>query len=301
MLLSMTGFASKTFPFSINGETITLTISLKTLNGRFFEVVCKAPYVLTHYEYVIQKRLKEQLSRGSIQCSLHVSSLAPFAGSANVSLRMVAAYLESIKKINEEFGSTYHITNTIDVKDIIQLPYVFEQPETALDESVLMQLEKALDNIIRDLIVERMREGEVLKKDLEDRINILKGTIDQIAERSQIVLQTRREKLLKDTLELLKDATAEAQEHHMQQLHLQLDKMDIHEELVRFKSHLANLQQCIHNETLEKGKKIDFILQELLRETNTIASKCLDAELSSLTIIIKVELEKAREQAQNIV
>lgn len=114
-------------------------------------------------------------------------------------------------------------------------------------------------------------------------------------------MQARRDKLLKDTLELLKDATPEAQEHHMQQLHVQLDKMDIHEELVRFASHITNFELCIHSDASEKGKKIDFILQELFRETNTIASKCLDAELSGLTIIIKVELEKAREQAQNIV
>lgn len=301
MLLSMTGFASKTFPFIINGESISLTISLKTLNSRFFEANCKIPYVLIPYEYVIQKKLKENLSRGSVQCSINLSSLAAFAGSVQPSLRTVEAYLTSIEKINATFGSRFPISNTVDIKDIIQLPFVFEQPETLLDAQALGQIETCLDLIIKDLIAERQREGSVLQKDLEGRINILKTTIEQIAIRSKSVLQARRDKLLKDTLELLKDATSEAQEHHMQQLHVQLDKMDIHEELVRFNAHLANFELVIKSDSLEKGKKFDFILQELFRETNTIASKCLDAELSSLTIIIKVELEKAREQAQNIV
>lgn len=301
MLLSMTGFASKTFPFRINGECVTLTMSLKTLNSRFFEATCKIPYVFTHYEHIIQKKLKEHLSRGSVQCSIHLSNMAPFAGSVQPSLRTVEGYLKSIEKINKEFGSIYQITNTVDIKDILQLPFVFEQPETLLDEGAVIQLEKALEILIKDLMTEREREGLVLQKDIEGRIEVLKTTIKQIELRSKLVLQARRDKLLKDTLELLKDVTSEAQEHHMQQLHMQLDKMDIHEELVRFASHIANFELCIQSETLEKGKKIDFILQELLRETNTIASKCLDAELSGLTIIIKVELEKAREQAQNIV
>jgi uncharacterized protein (TIGR00255 family) len=301
MLLSMTGFVSKTVPFTINGETVSITISIKTLNSRFFEVNCKMPHVLGHCEHMLHKKLKEKLSRGSVQCSLYVSSLTPFTSSITPSLRTIEAYLQAAKTIQKEFGKKYNLTDELSIKDIITLPSVFEQAEEPLDTKTTEQLAGIIDNLIEYVVIERQREGAALQKDLEGRLKILKSSIKSLEERSKNVLLERREKLLKDTMELLKDTTDEAREHHMQQLHSQLERMEIHEEIVRFKTHIKNMELCIKDKSTEKGKKIDFILQELLRETNTIASKCLDAELSGYTITIKVELEKSREQAQNIV
>ena len=301
MLLSMTGFVSKTVPFTIRGETVSITISIKTLNSRFFEVNCKMPHVLSHCEHMLHKKLKEKLSRGSVQCSLYVSSLTPFTSSIEPSMRTIEAYLQAIQTIQKEFGKKYNLSDNVSVKDLITLPSVFEQTEEPLDTTTLEQLTGILDDLIDYVVVERQREGAALQKDLEGRLKILKASIKKLEERSQLVLKERREKLLKDTMELLKDTTDEAREHHMQQMHAQLERMEIHEEIVRFKTHVKNMELCIKDKSIEKGKKIDFILQELLRETNTIASKCLDAELSSYTIAIKVELEKSREQAQNIV
>lgn len=301
MLLSMTGFVSKTVPFVIKGETVSITIAIKTLNSRFFEVNCKMPHVLSHCENMLQKKLKEKLSRGSVQCSLYISSLTPFSSPVTPSLRTIEAYLQAIQTIKKEFGKKYNISDELTIKDIITLPSVFEQTEEPLDPNSSEQLTKTIDILIELVVAERQREGAALQKDLEGRLKILKASIKKLEERSQNVLRDRREKLLKDTMELFKDTTDEAREHHMQQLHAQLERMEIHEEIVRFKTHVKSMELCIKDKTIEKGKKIDFILQELLRETNTIASKCLDAELSSYTITIKVELEKAREQAQNIV
>lgn len=301
MLLSMTGFVSKTIPFTIKGETVSITIAIKTLNSRFFEVNCKMPHVLGHCENVLHKKLKEKLSRGSVQCSVYVSSLAPFATTVTPSMRTIEGYLQAIQSIKKEFGKKYNIADQITIKDIITLPAVFEQAEEPLDTKASEQLADIIDTLIESVVIERQREGAALQKDLEGRIKILKASIKKLEERSKKVLKERRAKLLKETMELLKDTTDEAREHHMQQLHAQLERMEIHEEIVRFKTHIKSMELCIKDKSSEKGKKIDFILQELLRETNTIASKCLDAELSGYTITIKVELEKAREQAQNIV
>ena len=301
MLLSMTGFVAKSIPFTIHNETVTLTVSIKTLNARFFEITCKMPHVLTHIEHLMHKKLKEKLSRGSIQCTIHVSSLAPFAGAVHPSLRTIEAYLESIQTIQKKFSKKFDLTGTPNIHDIIALPHVFETPEEPLDSATKEKLLAIIETLIDDLITERRREGVALQKDLEGRIKTLKTVIKKLETRATVLLKGHREKLHKDTIELLKNASTESQEHHMQQLHAQLEKMDIHEEIVRFKSHIKSLELCITNKEVEKGKKIDFILQELFRETNTIASKCLDADLSSLAIASKVELEKAREQAQNIV
>lgn len=301
MLLSMTGFVSKTIPFTIRGETVSMTISIKTLNSRFFEINCKMPHVLNHCEPMLHKKLKAKLSRGSVQCSLYVSSLTPFSSTITPSIRTIEAYLQAIKTIQKEFGKKYGLTNNLSIQDIIALPSVFEQTEEPLDPTTTQQLSDIIDELVEHVVTERKREGAALQKDLEGRLKILKTSIKKLEDRSKNVLKERREKLLKDTMELLKDTTDEAREHHMQQLHAQIERMEIHEEIVRFKTHVKNMELCIKDKSTEKGKKIDFILQELLRETNTIASKCLDAELSGYTITIKVELEKAREQAQNIV
>ena len=301
MLLSMTGFVTKTVPITINKETVTVTVSIKTLNSRFLEITCKMPHILTHIEHVLHKKFKEKLSRGSVLCSIHVSSLTPFSGAVHPSLRTIEAYLESIKTIQKKFGKTYNITDTLHIKDLISLPFVFETPEEPLNPVTKATLIALFDELIEEVLVERGREGAALKKDLENRIKTLKTVLKTLEAKSGVILKERRTKLQNETIELLKSASAESKEHHMQQLLAQIEKMDIHEELVRFKAHIKNLELCIKNSDLEKGKKIDFILQELFRETNTIAAKCMDAELSSLTIASKVELEKAREQAQNIV
>ena len=302
MLQSMTGFTSKTIPLTIKDEPVSITVTIKALNSRFFELNCKMPHGLAHLEQSIHKKFKEKLGRGSVYCTIHMSTLAPLTGTVHPSLRTIEEYLKSIELIKKKFGKKFDLNNDgINLKDIIQLPSVFEQPEAALGDKPTKLLLDEIDTLIDQVVTERKREGAALQKDLEGRIKILDKTIKDLAERSKIVLQKRRDKLHQETLELLKNASQEAQEHHLQQMHSQLEKMDIHEEMVRFETHLQHLAEFIKSKQIEKGKKIDFILQELFRETNTIASKSLDAQLGALTITMKVELEKAREQAQNIV
>lgn len=301
MLQSMTGFTSKTFSLPIKDEQVSVTVTIKALNSRFFELNCKMPHGLAHLEQAIHKKLKEKLGRGSIYCTIHMSTLAPLSGTVHPSLRTIEEYLASIELIKKKFGKKFDLNNSISLKDIIQLPSIFEQPEEVLAAKPAELLLTELDKLIDAVVTERKREGSALQKDLESRIKILDKAIKELTERSKAVLQKRREKLHLETLELLKSSSPEAQEHHVQQMHAQMEKMDIHEEIVRFETHLHHVDEFIKSKQAEKGKKIDFILQELFRETNTIAAKCLDAQLSSLTITMKVELEKAREQAQNIV
>lgn len=301
MLLSMTGFVSKTIELPIKNETVSVTINLKSLNSRFFEATCKMPHALAHLEHGITKKLKTKLRRGSSYCTIYLSSLTPLSGHIHPSLKVVGDYLKSIKKIQSEFGDKYHLEKEISIKDILPLPHVFEQHEESLNQKTSAQLLHEIDILIDDLLVERRKEGTALRKDLELRIKTIKEVFTKLEKRTKAALKERKQKLLENANTIIKNSSTEAKDHQMQLVYSQLDKMDIHEEIVRFKNHIKSLQKCIENKITEKGKKLDFILQELFREINTIAAKCSDSELSNCAIAIKVELEKSREQAQNIV
>lgn len=301
MLLSMTGFVSKTIDLPVKNDTISITINLKSLNSRFFEANYKMPHTFGHIEPVLTKKLKSVLRRGTVQCSLHVSNLSLLNGPVNPSLNTIKGYLNSIDEIKKEFGDNYKLENGISIKDIMQLPHVFEQSEAILDKKSSSLLITVIEDMIEQLVKERRKEGISLQKDLEDRTKIMSETLKKLEKRTKQAATERRKKLETAAATMLKDASDEAKEHQTQMIYNQLEKMDIHEEIVRFSTHIKSLKKSIKDKTTEKGKKIDFTLQELFREINTIAAKCSDSELSSYAIGIKVELEKAREQAQNIV
>jgi uncharacterized protein (TIGR00255 family) len=297
----MTGFASTIIHLPIKDEEVTATINLKSLNSRFFEGSCRMPHQLAHLEQTIIKKLKTSLYRGSVYCTIHLSSLAPLSGAVHPSLKTIEDYLKSIQKIHDAFGKKYAIQDGVTIKDLIQLPHVFEQPEEPLNKKTTELLLETIDLLIKELIKERLKEGTALRKDLEQRAKTVKAIVTKVEKRTKIVLAERKHKLLDNAEAFFKEVSDEAKDHQLQQIYSQLDKLDVHEEVVRLKTHLKNLSGCIANKNDEKGKKLDFILQELFREINTIAAKCSDSELSDHAINIKVELEKAREQAQNIV
>lgn len=301
MLLSMTGFATKTIHLPIGDEMVTVTINLKSLNSRFFEASCKMPHTLAYLENIMVKKFKAALHRGNISCVIHLSSLAPLSGAVHPSLKTVEQYLKSVKEIYGTFGDKYNLGADLGIRDLIQLPYIFEQPDEPVARKTTELLLNKIDLLIKELVKERSKEGTALRKDLEKRIKATKILVAKIEKRFKRAAIERKQHLTKNALSMLKNVSDEAKEHYMQQIYTQLDKTDIHEEVIRIKTHIKNLQSCIIARNQEKGKKIDFVLQELFREVNTIAAKCSDSQLSGFAINLKVELEKSREQAQNIV
>ena len=159
---------------------------------------------------------------------------------------------------------------------------------------------KALDDLTDQLRVLEKQEGEVLLQDLQKRIALIEKEMKFIERQSKLTLKNHRADFNKQLKEIT-DVNKELNESKKTLLYELLDKIDIHEETVRFKSHLAQLESVLHDQSIEKGKRLSFILQELGREINTITAKCNDAKISNYAITIKVELEKIREQAQNII
>lgn len=290
----MTGFSSLNLDITTENKTIRLNLTLKSLNSRYFEANCKLPIELNSLETELIKYFKSELIRGTIYFSIYANGkLADIKVEPSISL--VKNYIDAFKEIQNNLPEL--CLNKITVSDILQFPGIFKEQESQLDPKTLELIKDSIYKLTDTLKKERLSEGLALHKDFMNRISIMSKSIVEIEPRAQAVMDTRKENLI----QAIQTAQVSGSEMQILSLATQLDKAGINEEIVRFKNHLSNLSQLINNTDIEKGKKIDFILQELFREVNTIASKSSDSEISSLVITIKIELEKIKEQALNII
>lgn len=291
----MTGFAAKNATLTFKGHPCYVTVAIKSVNARFFEMTCKFPYALHHLETDLTGLLKRQLFRGHLFVSINISDQSLLKGTITPALSVAQNYVAAVQEIQKRTG----VAGSFSLTDLVQLPYVFTTEEQLVDDEIKQQLITLMQEATQLLIKEQEREGLALQHDLADRLTIGLKKIAQIAAYHEEFMARRKEQILEE----LQTYTNEDQiiETRKAALRHLLDKIDIHEELVRFESHAQNLQSLITSSDIELGKRIDFTLQELTREINTISAKASDARMSALAIDIKVELEKAREQVQNIV
>lgn len=309
-VLSMTGFSSAilSVPLLVPSDaqagtssksvSLQITVTLKSLNSRFFESTCKLPYALTHLETEIIKILKSKLHRGNIYFTLHMTNPHALTCVVEPSMGAIAGYISAIKHIQNNFN----IAGQVTISDVIGLPHIFQTQDQQFDVTTTDFVLKAVNQLVDELYSTRLKEGEALAKDMHGRIANIRTALAKLEPRAIFVMEQKKQQILQN-LEQLAQNAEENKNLELQKLtaYSQFEKLDIHEELVRFKTHAENLETTLNSKDIEKGKKLDFTLQELFREINTIASKCSDALISSLVIDIKVELEKAREQTQNIV
>lgn len=293
----MTGFAAKTITITKDkDQKAHISLQLKALNSRYFEVSAKLPHTLSHLETEFIKLFKKALHRGHIHFSVHLDNPSIFKGAVQPAIDTAHDYLAAINRIKKECK----LSDPITIEMIVRLPNIFHIEEQGLDKQTISTITKATEDLITDVMHERAKEGKQLKKDLEKRISFMEKEIAAIEKRFQEQVIEQKEKLT----QLMKDLEGDESElatTRKNALYAVLDKIDIHEEIVRFASHLENIASLLESDDIEKGKRGDFILQELAREINTITAKCSDARISQLAINIKVDIEKAREQVQNIV
>ncbi|OQA36135.1 MAG: hypothetical protein BWY54_00228 [Candidatus Dependentiae bacterium ADurb.Bin331] len=297
MVVSMTGFALKNLELSkADGSTVQLTMSIKSLNSRFFETTCKFPLALQYLELEFIRKLKDRLLRGHVTIIIHAQNPHSFRGPIQAEPTIAASYLNAINAIKKNTG----VAGEVQLHDLIGLPNVFSFEEQTADESFRAPILKALDQLINELIKVRVAEGKNLLRDLEQRFEVITKEMSALEKEAHQLMEDRKAKITArmGTIDQHNQELAESQRNT---LYFELDKIDIHEEIIRFKSHLATFNKTIHLDENEKGRRLDFILQEMAREINTITAKCSDAHISAHAINIKVELEKAREQVQNIV
>lgn len=301
MIQSMTGFSSKSIILESDPTNkIKLTLSLKSLNSRYFDITCKLPYILNQFETEFIKLAKSRLHRGHIFLTVHQSDPNAFKASIEPALSTISGYVDAAKKIQHAF----QITGNLTINDILMLPNIFILEEKGIDPKLKEILFNTINELIEELIHERKKEGTALESDIKERINLMQAKMDRIEILSKQSIEEYKEKVIKKVNEINENKNNQITnlpDSQIQTMYLTLDKMDIHEEIVRFKSHLQNIILLLQTPAQEKGKQLDFILQELAREINTITSKTQSTKVIEQAIDVKVEIEKAREQIQNIV
>jgi uncharacterized protein (TIGR00255 family) len=297
MIHSMTGFASKTFMFTVpSGEHSSISINIKSLNSRFFETSIKLPIGLSHLETVLIRKFKETLRRGHIYVTAYVGNPNIFDGNIVPAMTVIDGYTHAMKQITTK----YNLPDKITLDNILRLPNIFAKEEQPLDEASTNLLLSTITELIDKVMQERSTEGATLAQDIDNRIAVINKEMDFITARAHVFVEECKKKVHTTLQEIGADENliANAQKSG---LYAMLDKIDIHEEITRLKSHLHNLIETLQTTEIEKGKRLDFTLQELGREINTITAKCSDAIISTHAINVKVEVEKIREQIQNIV
>lgn len=296
MIRSMTGFTTRSVMLSLRDMKVPLSFSIKSLNARYFDTNCKLPYPINNLETEFIKLFKEKLLRGTITFTIHVGNPNAFKGAIEPSISTLNNYFKALETIKRTFA----VEGTLSIANVLMLPNIFVTEEVELDEHSKSIIFSTTKELVNELIISQAKEGNVLKKDIQNRIAIMSEQIEFIEKAFEKVMVTQKQKINTAMISLEQDNSKFA-EIQKDSLYAILDKLDVNEEIVRFKNHLKNLDSYLESAEIEKGKRIDFTLQELSREINTITAKCADTIISAHAINIKVEIEKAREQTQNII
>ena len=291
MIKSMTGFGRA----EVLDENHKFTIELKTVNHRYLDLSVRLPRQLVFFETSVRNYLKKYLLRGKVDVFVLYEDYSPQKVLLTYNQELAKQYLEYFRQMEKEF----HVENDITLSTLAEMPEIFVMEQQTQDEDSLWELlqtglQRAADNVIQA----RELEGGHLKKDILQKLDFMKEKVERIEARSPQLLAAYREKLEAKMAELLQDTQIE-ESRIAAEVVLYADKICCDEETVRLKSHIKNMGQVLA-EGENVGRKLDFIAQEMNREANTILSKANDLEISNIAIDLKTEIEKIREQIQNI-
>ncbi len=292
MISSMTGYGQAEKALSRDGHNISCEI--KTVNHRFCEVASKLPRALLPYEDKIRAMVKESLERGYVTVKISLDEYEDSLGALEVDYEYARKYDRLLKKLKKELG----LGGEIDVSLFIQRPGVVkETSEKAVSERDWRVIKSTIEKALARVRVARRKEGSRLCSDMKKRARRIESIIDKVEKRSPKTIETKKRSLLKKIAEL-KDSDY-GRLRIEEEIVIFAQRSDVVEECVRLRSHLESLQTAFKQDR-SVGRRIVFLLQEMNREANTIASKAQDATISQHVVLVKEELERLREQAENV-
>ena len=292
MAISMTGFGRGEY----KDDNYQFLVECKTINHKYADINIRLPRKLSFLEDKARILVKDYIKRGRVDLYIKLDLL----GSEDVNLKfdeaLATQYVSILKQIKDKFD----LVDDISVMNIAKFPDVIKTEEKEDDEDKLWSMLKvALENALLKLKEMRSEEGKKLAEDIQNRCDLLKNYIEDIEKYSYNVVIDYKEKLNNRISVMLEDPSIIDESRLAQEVAIYADKSSITEEIVRFKSHIEQLKNTVvKNESI--GRKIDFLIQEMNRETNTIGSKSSDLNITNLVVEVKSELEKIREQIQNI-
>lgn len=290
MLKSMTGFGRA----EKNVGDKTFLVDIKSLNGKQFEVNLKMPAFLKPFEFDIRGILSKKLGRGSIDCTISLKQTGS-AKPVTINVDLIKAYYEPVAALSKELSlDPAHILSSL-----LKLPEVITPTGDTLTETEWDEFQKVILAAIDDLNLHRSEEGKILEQDLLLRISNIENQQNKVIE-----LEPLRKTKIKENLVKLLEENVGAENYDTNKLEQELvyyiEKIDISEEQVRLKTHCDYFRSLIKEAGEEKGKKLSFVLQEVGREINTTGAKAYDSSIQKCVVVMKDELEKAKEQVLNV-
>ena len=285
----MTGYGQG----SASGSNFTVTVDLRSVNNRNLDIHWRAPQDLASLEIPLKKQIQAAVTRGRVDVNVNLAQTSDAVFEINRPL--IRGYLEALRTIRDEFA----LTGEPDLSSIVRLPNVLTSPAgNAPNEAIAQCIEEAMTQALAALIAMRAVEGHQLQKELLGRVNRIEGHLSVIESNSTGLIEAYRDKLRKRISELLEKSVVDETRLAQEAAYL-AERSDITEEITRLKSHLGQLREILASDG-EVGKKLDFLLQESNREANTILSKSSEISICDAAIEIKTEVERLREQAQNV-
>lgn len=292
MIRSMTGFGHGEVS---NDKNQKVTVEMKSVNHRYCDISLKLPKKLAMFEANIRNIMKEYASRGKIDIYVSYEDLSETAVSLHYNQAMAEEYMQVFKKMQKDFN----IETKITAEALAKYPEVVTIEEVQQDEEVWWELlEAALRQAAEKFVETRTIEGANLKRDLLGKLDQMAADVTFIEERSPQIIAEYRSKLEEKVKEFLEDSTIE-ENRIAAEVTLYVDKIAVDEEIVRLQSHISSMTDVLESDE-SIGRKLDFMAQEMNREANTILSKSSDVDLADHAIELKTNVEKVREQIQNI-
>ncbi|MCR5001333.1 MAG: YicC family protein [Lachnospiraceae bacterium] len=291
MIKSMTGFGRAEF----SDEKRKITAEVKSVNHRYLDVNIKMTKKISFFETSVRSLLKEYMQRGKVDLYITYEDFTEDNVSLKYNKEMARSYLKYLNEMGNEFG----LENDVRVSVLSRYPEVFTLEEQEVDEE---ELWKDLEGVVRracEAFVEsRLKEGENLKKDLIMKLESMLKYVDEIEKRAPAIIEEYRTRMFDRVSDMLADASID-ESRILTEVTLYADRVCVDEEIVRLKSHIKGTEDTL-NEGGSVGRKLDFIAQEMNREANTILSKSTDLSTSNVAIDLKTDIEKVREQIQNV-
>ena len=292
MIRSMTGYGKQ----SLNVDGREYQIEIKSVNHRYLDINIKMPKTLSYLEETVKKEISEKIKRGKVDVFITYENNSKEGRNITINKELAKLYIEQLKELAEE----EKISSNIEVMEIAKFPDILTIKADEEDEKIKQEIIQVTTEATNKIVEMKAIEGEKIAQDLLQRISKIENKIMEISSKSTGLIEEYVVKLEKRIQEILK--TEEIDKSRIaQEVVIYADKCSIQEEITRLKSHIYQFRNLITNNQNETiGKKLDFIIQEMNRETNTIGSKANNLEITNGVIDIKTEIENIREQIQNI-
>ena len=291
MIRSMTGYGKSTL--SVDGREYQMEI--KSVNHRYLDISVKMPKTISYLEDTIKKQISEKIKRGKVDVFVTFENNSQEGRNIQINKELAKMYIKQLKELAEE----EKILSNIEVMDIAKIPDILTVKADEDDEKIKEEIIQTTQEAVNKIIEMKSIEGSKIEQDLLARIYNIENKIEEISKKSTGLIEEYVVKLEKRIKEILK--TEEIDKSRLaQEVVIYADKCSVEEEITRLRSHIYQFKSLITDQNETIGKKLDFIIQEMNRETNTIGSKANNLEITNGVIDIKTELEDIREQVQNI-